>query len=58
MARWQTWLLLQPNVKPQSLKLPTDLMIFDWEEQKEKQNLTELNSIGAFDIFPKTLENE
>ena len=38
MMRWQTWYLLQPHVKPNTIKKPSDLATFPlWEKQDEDE---------------------
>ena len=52
--RWQTFVMLQPHVKPNSLKRPTDLIKFSWEKS-QTPDIKKLIESGAMDIFPKTL---
>ena len=38
MTRWQTWYLLQPHVKPNTIKHPEDLATFPlWEKDEEPE---------------------
>jgi hypothetical protein len=38
MMRWQTWYLLQPHVKPNTIKTPSDLATFPlWEKEEEAE---------------------
>lgn len=52
LARWQCFIMLQPQVKKGTLKKPQDIIKFEWET--EKIDINKINK-EIFDIFPKKL---
>jgi hypothetical protein len=54
-TRWQTFILLQPSVKANSLRNPKDLICFPWEQPENVALMIE-NNLEVFDsLFPKNI---
>lgn len=53
-TRWQTYILLQPHIKANSLRKPSDLIKFEWEKEQTPDIVNVLKS-GLMNDFPKEL---
>ena len=39
LARWTSYIGLQPHIKKNSIKQPQDLIKFEWEKEKKKKKV-------------------
>jgi hypothetical protein len=56
IARWQTWLLIQPHIdsKKSKINTPQDLMKFAWDQEASQEDLLEMKATPEqIELFEK-----